>query len=115
VAGGVGATGRRRIIGWSNFDRDQFARSADVRAAVQGAIRERYVNAITVAKTWRRALLPQWHLEANELKAYFELTGFPPTLRRGIVPAPAMWIAHVEDQIAKRGRYKEAKAEPAAP
>jgi hypothetical protein len=76
-------------------------------AGVKDAIEKRYVNAIPVAKKWRRTLLPDWHLESTELNAYFGPTGFSPKLRRDIESTPADWIKHLEDQIAKRGRYRD--------
>jgi hypothetical protein len=106
AAAGLAAQKTESIVGWSLFDLKTIVNSADVDEFTKTVLRERYVNAIEIAKRWRRTYLPNWKLAANELKAYFPATGFTPQLRRDIRTEPADWIKHLEDQIAARGHYK---------
>lgn len=52
------------IVGWSLFDHNKILNSADVQETTKAIIRVRYVNAIKLAKRWRRTYLPQWKTAA---------------------------------------------------
>jgi hypothetical protein len=94
-----------RIVGWSFFDRDCIVNCPDVFDRTKEIVTRRYVNAIEVAEPWRKRLRPDWKIDANQLKLYFEATGFKLELPRTVEPEPAQWIKHVQDQIESRGGY----------
>src|SRR4051812_4184354 len=97
----------QQMVGWSFFDRNRLVQHPGVSPKAVRVVTERYANAIPVAKEWRRAYLPDWKPAANDLKSYFEPTGFKTRLPPTVDPTPADWIEHVQDQIASRGTYKD--------
>jgi hypothetical protein len=99
------------LVGWSVFDHDLVMRT-DLPRALTAAWHERYVNALTTARTWRTKVHPTFKIErASEhdakhtLDKYAALAGYPGVsrLRHG---QPAKWIRHLRQQLAARGHYR---------
>jgi hypothetical protein len=97
------------IIGWSFFDRD---RLIDARPDLAGEIKARYVNALHIARPWRRAIYPSFPIEPEDdyspkhtLDQYAVLARYRnATALRGATPAE--WIRHTLKQLETHGgRY----------
>jgi hypothetical protein len=105
----------RRIIGWSNFDRD---RLIDVCPHLAGAVRGRYVNALEIGRRWRSKVHPSFGIgRANQfspkhtLDQYARLAGYEclGALERA---KPARWIRHTLRQLETNGgRYRKVTPE----
>jgi len=100
----------RRIIGWSNFDRD---RLIEARPDLANEIRARYLNALEIARPWRQKVHPSFKIERADqfspkhtLDQYARLAGYGPV--RALEGAnPARWIRHTLKQLeANGGRYR---------
>lgn len=107
VARAIGES--RRIVGWSFFDRE---RLIEARPDLEAAIKDRYVNALQIARPWRKALHPKVRIEREDqyaakhtLDKYARLAGYPDASALANA-APAKWIKHTLEQIAKRGSYR---------
>jgi hypothetical protein len=100
----------RRIVGWSNFDRD---RMAEARSDLRGEIHARYVNALEIARPWRRTVHPGFKIERADqfapkhtLDKYARLAGYEDVWALEDA-APATWIRHTLRQLeANEGRYR---------
>ena len=99
------------LVGWSVFDHDLVMRT-DLPRELKAAWHERYVNALTRARTWRTKVHPTFKIErASEhdakhtLDKYAALAGYKDVsrLRHG---QPAKWIRHLRQQLAARGHYR---------
>ncbi len=100
---------KRRIIGWSFFDRDRLIEACPDRRADINAL---YVNALHVARPWRKTFHPGFPIEREDafapkhtLDKYATLAGYQgaAAFRNA---APAKWIKHTLDQLeATGGRY----------
>ena len=100
----------RRIIGWSNFDRD---RMIEARPDLRADIDRVYVNALKLARPWRARLHPSFIVEREDrfspkhtLDKYAVLAGYPgaKALKNA---TPAKWIRHLLAQLkTQHGRYR---------
>ena len=70
-----------KIVGWSFFDRD---RLVDARPDLEKDINARYVNAISVARSWRQKIYPRFRIEREDefaskhtLDKYARLAEYP--------------------------------------
>lgn len=98
------------IVGWSNFDRD---RLIDARPDLASEIRDRYVNALPIARRWRQKVHPHYPIPKagpfaarHTLDKYARLAGYDQVriLEKG---RPAHWIRHTLQQLAANdGRYR---------
>jgi hypothetical protein len=98
------------IVGWSLFDRD---RLIDARPDLGSEIRDRYVNALAIARRWRHTVHPHHAVvrtgpfaARHTLDQYAALAGYRHVriLARG---RPAHWIRQTRQQlIANGGRYR---------
>jgi hypothetical protein len=99
----------RRIVGWSLFDCDRLIDALPERAAEVGA---RYVNALSIARPWRRTVYPSFPIERADpmapkhtLDKYASLARYPRVLKKG---AAAKWIRNVQRALQrKNGRYSQ--------
>jgi hypothetical protein len=105
------AAADRRIVGWSNFDRD---RMAEARPDLRGEIDSRYVNALKIARPWRQKVHPTFTIEREDqfapkhtLDKYARLARYEDA--RALENAtPAKWIRHTLRQLqANDGRYRQ--------
>jgi hypothetical protein len=100
----------RRIVGWSFFDRD---RLIDARPDLKAEIHVLYVNALHVARPWRKTIHPAFaivkedpHAAKHTLDKYAALAGYPHVAAFRDA-APATWIRHTLAQLrATGGRYR---------
>ena len=100
----------RRIVGWSNFDRDLMTRA---RPDLGNQIRAQYTNALEIARPWRQKVHPTFSVEREDrfspkhtLDKYARLADYPrvDALQSG---RPAAWIRHtLKGLAAKDGRYR---------
>ena len=105
----------RLIIGWSLFDRD---RLIDVCPALTADIKDRYVNALEIARPWRARLHPKVAMEREDrfaprhtLDKYADLAGYPDAARLRDA-APADWIRHTLRQLeSTKGLYRRTTKE----
>jgi hypothetical protein len=105
----------RRIVGWSNFDRD---RMTEARADLRGEIYARYVNALEIARPWRRTVHPGFKIEPADqfapkhtLDKYARLAGYKDVWALEDA-TPAQWIRHTLRQLeANEGRYRRITSE----
>ena len=105
----------RRIVGWSLFDRD---RLIDVCPALTADIKDRYVNALEIARPWRAKLHPNVAMEREDrfaprhtLDKYADLAGYPDAARLRDA-APADWIRHTLRQLeSTKGLYRRTTKE----
>jgi hypothetical protein len=99
----------RKLAGWSYFDRN---RLIDARPDLKPQITALYVNALHVARPWRKTIHPGFPIEREDefaakhtLDKYAALAGYP----AGAVfrdARPAAWIRHTLAQLAATtGRY----------
>ena len=103
--------GKRKIVGWSFFDRDRLTDACPGRKADINAL---YLNALQVARPWRQTFHPDFPIEKEDafapkhtLDKYAVLAGYPDAgaLRKA---KPAQWIRHTLDQLeAADGRYRQ--------
>lgn len=108
-------TESRLIVGWSYFDRD---RLREARPDLANSIAERYVNALGLARPWRRAIYPDYPIEREDLFAashtlnkYARLAGYPDA-HRLVGAKPAQWIRHTLKQLAANdGLYRRTTPE----
>lgn len=98
------------IVAWSVFDRD-LVRNSPLAAALKQRWDARYVNALTVARTWRTQVHPRFritragkHDAKHTLDQYAELAGHP-SMARLRQAHPARWIRHLRAQLASRATY----------
>jgi Protein of unknown function (DUF3293) len=111
--------GSAEIVSWSTFDLQVIDADEHVPAAVRLGVRRRHVNALTIARSWRRVVRPSIELPkdekgrvVHELKAYMRALGIR-TPRALAPPRPAAWARYVLDRLAaNNGRYRSLK--PAA-
>lgn len=109
------ASEERPIVGWSNFDRD---RTAESRPDLRDEIHARYVNALAIARPWRRTVHPNFKIErANQfspkhtLDQYARLAGYKDVWALEDA-TPAKWIHHTLRQLgAREGRYRRTTPE----
>ncbi len=105
----------RRIVGWSFFDRDRLIEASP---ALEADINARYVNALQIARPWRRTLHPNVAMAREDrfapkhtLDKYAALAGYPEAAKLRNA-APAKWIRHTLRQLqATRGRYGRTTSE----
>ena len=105
----------RRLIGWSFFDRDRLAAA---RPDLTDDIARLYVNALQIARPWRRAVYPDVAIEPEDpfaarhtLDKYARLAGYPAAAAIDKA-APATWIRHVLNQMtATGGSYRRTTSE----
>jgi hypothetical protein len=98
------------IVAWSVFE-DNLVGQTEIDARLKREFHDRYVNALTVARTWRSNVHPTFKIlpagpfdPTHTLDRYAELAGYPDVAAlRGAKPAE--WIAHTLDQIESRKRY----------
>lgn len=99
---GMAAVNGSPIVGWSDFDRDRMIEACpDLVEDIKG----RYVNALHIARPWRKTIYPTFAIERedeyspkNTLVKYACLAGYPsPGIFRDA--APADWIRHVPKQL----------------
>ncbi|HZA33602.1 MAG TPA: hypothetical protein VE505_01680, partial [Vicinamibacterales bacterium] len=108
-----------QIVSWSTFDLHVIDADEHVPAAVRHGVRRRHVNALTIARSWRRVVRPSIELPkdekggvVHELKAYMRALGIR-TPRALAPPRPAAWARYVLNRLAaNNGRYRSLK--PAA-
>lgn len=112
VHGIVGRAHRedRRIVGWSNFDRDGLIGACP---QLEDSIRKRYVNALDVARPWRANVHPTFRIQRADgfsprhtLDQYARLAGYND---EGAFEnaTPAKWIRHLLAQLqAREGEYR---------
>ena len=106
----MATSSRRRIVGWSFFDRD---RLIDTRPDLQAEINAGYVNAIQLARPWRQKIYPAFKIEREDqfapkhtLDRYARLAEYPAAQALDKA-APAKWIRHMLQQLdARQGRYR---------
>jgi hypothetical protein len=101
----------RAIVGWSFFDRD---RLIEARPDREVDINTHYVNALQIARPWRKTIYPAFTVEREDehaprhtLDKYAALAGYADAghFRN---PAPAKWIRHTLAQLtATNGRYRQ--------
>jgi hypothetical protein len=103
--------GNRKIVGWSFFDRDRLIEACPDRKADINLL---YVNALHVARPWRKTIHPGFPIEREDqfapkhtLDKYAALAGYAHL--SGLQQAqPAKWIRHTLDQLkATKGRYRQ--------
>jgi hypothetical protein len=100
----------RRIVGWSNFDRD---RMAEARPDLRDEIHARYVNALQIARPWRQKVHPGFEVERADpfapkhtLDKYARLAEYKDAWALEDA-APATWIRRTVRQLeANEGRYR---------
>jgi hypothetical protein len=102
---------KRRIVGWSLFDRDRLIDACPDRKDDINAV---YMNALKLARPWRQAIHPGFPIEREDpfapkhtLDKYATLAGYQVTaaLRNA---TPAKWLRHTLDQLhATRGNYRQ--------
>ena len=100
----------RRIVGWSNFDRD---RMAEARPDLRGEIHARYLNALEIARPWRQKVHPSFKVEREDrfspkhtLDQYAKLAAYKDAWAFDDAK-PAAWIRHTLRQLdAQDGRYR---------
>ena len=98
-----------RLVGWSIFDRDLMIVA---RPDLVGEIRERYLNALEVARPWRQKLHPSFRIDPEDrfspkhtLDKYARLARYPRAAAFENA-RPAAWIRHTIQQLeARDGRY----------
>jgi len=99
------------LVGWSVFDHD-LVMHAELPRALKDAWHERYVNALTTARTWRTRVHPAFAIKRaskydakHTLDKYAALAGYGGVsrLRHG---QPAKWIRHLRRQLKTRGQYR---------
>ena len=95
------------VVAWSNHEASILETIAGLGRRHRDLIQKRYVNAIPTAKAWRRALLPRWAPAAEELKLYFDATGFKPRLASQVSRQPAAWIEHTQRRVIATGSYHQ--------
>lgn len=101
---------KRRIVGWSNFDRDRLVEACPGRTA---EINERYVNPLSTARRWARAIHPASSIvraaprsPRHTLDQYARLADYPQTARIA-GGRPAHWITATLNRLAgSGGRYR---------
>lgn len=103
--------GKRRIVGWSFFDRERLIEACPGRKADINAL---YVNALHVARPWRQAIHPGFPIEREDsfapkhtLDKYATLAGYKgaAAFRKA---TPAKWIRHTLKRLAgTNGRYRQ--------
>ena len=101
---------KRRIVGWSNFDRDRLVEACPGRAA---EINERCINPLSTARQWARAIHPASAIvraapgsPRHTLDQYARLAGYPQTARIAS-GKPADWINTTLNRLAGvGGRYR---------
>jgi hypothetical protein len=106
----LAAADDRRIVGWSNFDRD---RMAEARPELRDEIHARYVNALKIARPWRQNVHPGFTIEREDqfapkhtLDKYARLAGYQDVWALQDA-TPAEWIRHTLRQLAaQEGRYR---------
>ncbi len=103
--------GKRRIVGWSFFDRDRLIEACPDRKADIHAL---YANALHVARPWRQAIHSGFPIEREDpfapkhtLDKYATLAGYHGTAAFRDA-TPATWIRHTLRQLhATHGRYRQ--------
>jgi hypothetical protein len=112
----VGRQGSAPVVSWSTFDLNVIEADEDVPLAVTHSVRGRHVNALTIARNWRRVVRPSIELRVDEngavvheLKAYMRAVGI--RLPRALTPPrPAAWARYVLDRLAANGgKYRNLK------
>ena len=106
---------RRRIVAWSNFDRD---RLIEARPDLRAAIEDRYVNALAIARPWRIRVHPSFKIEREDrfapkhtLDKYALLAGYPQASALAGA-TPAKWIRRMQQQLTSTGgNYRRTTAE----
>ena len=107
---GMAAACDLRIVGWSYFDRDRMIEACPDLGHV---IKARYVNALHIARPWRRTIYPSFKIEREDehspkhtLDQYAVLADYS----HGFAfedAEPAKWIRHVRKQLrATGGNYR---------
>lgn len=106
--------GKRKIVGWSFFDRDRLIDACPDRKADINAL---YVNALHVARPWRQAIHPGFTIEKEDQFAPKHTLDKYAILARYAHAAalqkakPAKWIRHTLDQLeATDGHYRRTTA-----
>lgn len=101
----------RPLVSWSIFDSNVVEQS-DLDGALKTEWRARHVNALTIARTWRTKVHPDFkitradqHAGKHTLDQYADLAGYQhlAKLRAG---QPAEWIKHLRKQLASRTHYR---------
>jgi hypothetical protein len=106
---------QRSIVGWSLFDRDRLREACPDLAFEIG---DRYVNALQIARPWRKALHPNSPVDREDpfaphhtLDKYAILAGYSGAARLKKA-SPAKWIRHMLKQLqATKGRYRRTTQE----
>jgi hypothetical protein len=100
---------KRRIVGWSFFDRDRLIEACPDRTVDINAL---YVNALHLARPWRQSIHPDFPIEREDsfapkhtLDKYALLAAYPVTAAFRNA-TPAKWIRHTLRQLeSTHGRY----------
>ena len=111
----MAAAEHRPIVGWSYFDRDRLIEACP---DLKSEITARYVNALHIARPWRKHLYPTFKIEREDehsarhtLDQYAALAGYPHASAFKDAK-PARWIRHVREQLrATGGNYGRTTSE----
>src|SRR4051812_15665771 len=102
------------IVGWSFFDLNVLL-TCGIAASLRKRIRNRYVNALEIARPWKTEVYPEVKIARagkfapkNTLDKFAALAGYPHVAAL-LGGAPAKWIKDIQKALSRTGRYRSVK------